>query len=191
VSAVVWAGWTISSDRDSHPAGPLATRAADGRSASPDRPENDEKPANPEPDGAPAEGESSGPVEGPAGEAEAGEASQRDAEFRRLVVGTWEDDYQGKRTMTVREDGTATMVVELTGLKASLFASRLEFQMTWTIQEGRLQKRTTGGEPAAKVGLILKTMGDRVDEPILELTEDRLILLDEDGKTRYRWQRVR
>jgi hypothetical protein len=32
-------------------------------------------------------------------------------------------------------------------------------------------------------------MGDRVDEPILELTEDRLVLLDKDGKTKYNWRR--
>jgi hypothetical protein len=34
-------------------------------------------------------------------------------------------------------------------------------------------------------------MGDRVDEPILELTQDRLLLLDENGKRKYDWQRVR
>ncbi len=42
-----------------------------------------------------------------------------DARFRRLVVGTWEDDYEGKRTMVIAEDGSATMVVELDGWKAS------------------------------------------------------------------------
>jgi hypothetical protein len=39
--------------------------------------------------------------------------------------------------------------------------------------------------------MILKTMGDRVDEPILELSEDRLLLVDQDGKTRYDWRRVK
>ena len=40
--------------------------------------------------------------------------------LRRLVVGTWEDHYQGKRTMTLQSDGTGTMVVELTGVNAFL-----------------------------------------------------------------------
>jgi len=118
-------------------------------------------------------------------------ASDQDERFRRLVVGTWEDDYQGKRTMTIRDDGTATMVVELGGLKAAMFGSRLQFEMTWSVKGGRLAKRTIGGEPAAKVGLILKMMGDRVEEPILELTEERMLLLDEDGRTQYEWKRVR
>lgn len=115
----------------------------------------------------------------------------RDESFRRLVVGTWEDDYQGKRTMTLRDDGKGTMLVELSGIRAKLFAERLKFDMVWSVEQGRLKKRTIGGEPALTVQLILKTMGDRVDERILELTDDRLLLQDKDGKTRYDWRRKR
>jgi len=113
-----------------------------------------------------------------------------DARLRKLVVGTWQDEYKGKRTMTIRQDGTATMVVELKGLTALMFASRLRFDMRWSIEAGRLKKRTVGGAPAGRVRLILETMGDRVDEPILELTEQRLLLLDADGRTKYDWRRV-
>jgi hypothetical protein len=115
----------------------------------------------------------------------------KDGEFRKLVVGTWQDEYQGKRTLTLREGGTGTMVVELSGLKATLVAPRLTFNMEWTVADGRLKKHSLGGEPAAKINMILKTMGDTVDEEILELTEDRMLLLDQDGKTKYDWRRVR
>jgi hypothetical protein len=114
-----------------------------------------------------------------------------DAEQRRLIIGTWEDHYQGKRTMTVRADGTATMIVELSGAKAVLYASRLRFDMVWSLDQGRLKKRTVGGEPAGRVKLILNLMGNQVNEPILELTDERLVLLDENGRTRYEWKRVR
>lgn len=116
--------------------------------------------------------------------------AKKDAEYRRLVLGTWEDDYEGKRTMTVREDGTATMVVKLSGLKAALYAKQLRFDMVWSIKNGRLKKRTVGGEPSGRVKLILKMMGDQVDEPILELTPERLLLLDQNGKRKYDWRRV-
>ena len=115
----------------------------------------------------------------------------RDAEFRRQVVGVWEDDYEGHRTMTVRADGTATMVVELHGWKATFYASKLVFEMTWSLEHGRLKKHTTKGEPARRVKAILKLMGDRVDERILELTSQRLLLLDQDGKRQYDWHRVK
>jgi hypothetical protein len=118
-------------------------------------------------------------------------SAEQDERSRRLVVGVWQDNYQGKRTMTLKEDGTGTMVVELSGIKAALFASRLRFDMVWSLEKSRLKKRTTGGEPYVHVQAILKTMGDRVDEPILELDDDRLLLLDKEGKTKYDWRRVR
>ncbi len=116
-------------------------------------------------------------------------SAERDAQLRRLVVGTWEDDYKGHRTMTLNPDGTGIMIVELSGMQATLFASRLEFNMRWSLEDGRLKKKTIGGTPPNRVQLILKTMGDQVDEPILELTESRLLLLDKDGETRYDWRR--
>jgi hypothetical protein len=117
------------------------------------------------------------------------EIPSQDERYRQLVVGTWEDDYQGKRTMTLKDDGTGTMIVELSGFKATLFAKRLQFDMVWSLEDGRLRKRTTGGQPEGAVNLILKMMGDSVDEPILELTENRLLLLDKDGETQYDWRR--
>ena len=119
------------------------------------------------------------------------EPVDQDTEYRALAVGTWEDEYKGKRTMHLLADGTGTMVVELSGLTARLFASRLEFDMVWSIEEGRMKKQTVGGRPEAKVRAILSMMGNRVDEPILELSQRRLLLLDADGKTRYDWRRVK
>jgi hypothetical protein len=127
--------------------------------------------------------------EGVSGDRASSTGSSADERLRDLALGTWEDDFHGKRTMTLRKDGIGTMVVELRGIEATLFASKLTFEMVWSVHDGRMKKRTTGGEPAGRVKLILKMMGDRVDEPILELTEDRLVLLDKDGKTKYNWRR--
>lgn len=124
--------------------------------------------------------------ESPVSESEA----SPDDHLRRLLIGTWEDDYQGKRTMTLQEGGTGTMIVELSGWRATLSAPRLRFDLVWSVEGGHLKKRTIGGEPETQVQMILKTMGDRVDEPILELTEMHLDLLDGDGKTKYHWSRV-
>ena len=114
-----------------------------------------------------------------------------DAGYRSLVLGTWQDQYQGKRTMTLNEDGTGTMIVELSGWRAALSAPRLKFNMKWSVKDGHLKKQTISGEPETQVKMILSTMGDHVDEPILELTEDRLLLLDKDGTTKYDWKRAK
>jgi len=117
-------------------------------------------------------------------------STDTDAKLRKLVVGVWRDHYQGKRAMTVNEDGTATMVVELTGVTGALYAKRLEFDMVWSVEGGHLKKRTTGGKPSGRVKAILKMMGDRVDELILELDDKHLLLLDGDGKKKYDWKKV-
>ena len=112
-----------------------------------------------------------------------------DEQYRELVVGTWQDDFKGRRTLTVRADGTATMVVATDGLNA-LFAARLTFEEEWSIEGGQFRQKAIGGEPETRVSLILKTMGTESDQKILELTTDRLLLLDAGGKTKYDWRRM-
>jgi hypothetical protein len=109
---------------------------------------------------------------------------------RRLLLGVWQDHYRGTRTMTLNEDGTGTMLVELGGLQSVLFAPKLRFDMRWAWDGKTLTKRTVGGEPADKVALILQTMGDAAADTVLEVTPDRLLLLDKDGQTRYDWKRL-
>jgi hypothetical protein len=109
---------------------------------------------------------------------------------RRLLPGVWRDEYQGKRTMTLNADGTGTMVVELSGVQATLFAPRLHFYLQWSLAGDMLVKTTVGGEPAKKVNLILKMMGDTAKDKILEITDERLLLLDKNGETEYDWKRV-
>lgn len=121
--------------------------------------------------------------------AKKGESDQE--KQRRKLLGVWQDHYQGKRTMTLNEDGTGTMLVELSGLQATLFASQLRFDMQWSLDGKKMTKKTVSGEPAGKVNFILKTMGDTAVDTLLELTEDRLLLLDQNGKTKYDWKRVK
>ena len=49
--------------------------------------------------------------------------------------------------------------------------------------------KTLGGEPKSKVQLVLKLYGSEADYKILELTDERMLLLDADGKTKYDWRR--
>ncbi|MEX2139352.1 MAG: hypothetical protein WD894_08830 [Pirellulales bacterium] len=114
-----------------------------------------------------------------------------ESRMQDLVLGTWEDDYQGKRTLTVRPNGTATMVVEFDGWKARMFTPRLRIETTWTIDEGRFNRRTVGGEPADKVEFVKRRVGDRASDQIVKVTAQRMVLIDQDGETRYNWRRVR
>jgi len=114
-----------------------------------------------------------------------------DERLRQLVVGNWTDDFQGKRTLTVRPDGTATMFIEFDGWKARMFTPRLQIETTWTVDGGRFNRHTVGGEPAEKVEFVKKRVGDRASDEIVKVTADRMVLIDQDGETRYNWRRVR
>jgi hypothetical protein len=113
-----------------------------------------------------------------------------DVEARQLVIGVWQDDYQGQRTLTVRPDGTATMVVEFDGWKARLFTPRLQIETTWTIEAGRFNRRTVGGQPADKVEFVKNRVGESASDKIVRVTADRMLLIDQDGQTQYDWRRV-
>ena len=108
----------------------------------------------------------------------------------RRILGVWRDGYQGQRTMTVREDGTATMVCELEGMNARLFTPVLHLNLRWQLAGGVMTRVIIDGEPADKVRFVVNLMGARSDEKLLLLTDAELHLLDADGKTEYHWTRV-
>jgi hypothetical protein len=128
-----------------------------------------------------------------AGDAEDDEDPQTpqdpDDRFRKSILGDWEDEYHGKRHLTVRDDGMGTMLVEPDGIGKRLFAAELKFELEWSITDGRVTMTMIRGEPKSKVQLILKLYGQEAEYKILELTDARMLLLDADGKTRYDWRR--
>lgn len=112
-------------------------------------------------------------------------------DVEKSMLGTWEDDYKGHRTLTLSADGTGVMVVELDGLAATLFAEKLTFREEWTVTDGKVTMKATGGEPAAKVRLVLSLHGDSSTQRISEVTSERMILIEEPSETRFEWRRVR
>jgi hypothetical protein len=91
--------------------------------------------------------------------------------------------------LTVRDDGTGLMVVEPDGIGKRLFAAELKFDIEWILADGRVTMKMLRGEPRSKVQLILKLYGQEAEYTILEMTDDRMLLQDPDGKTRYDWRR--
>jgi hypothetical protein len=113
-----------------------------------------------------------------------------DDRCRRKFVGVWEDDYQGHRELVIRDDGTARMVVEPSGVAGKVFAAKLTFEIEWTIADGRIVMTTVSGEPRKKTNLVINLYGTRAEYKLLHLDDSQLLLLDADGKTRYDWRRV-
>lgn len=118
-------------------------------------------------------------------------AVESDAALKKLMLGTWEDDYKGHRTLTLLEDGSGTMVVELDGFAATLFAAKLTFTEKWSVEDGHVTMKATGGEPSGKVRLVLNLHGDSSTQEIVEVTNDRMVLVEKPSGTRFEWRRVK
>jgi hypothetical protein len=117
-------------------------------------------------------------------------AASDDERLRKLILGSWQQSYYGTRVLTVLPDGKAKMVIRPDSVWAFAFGQQIDLDMFWAIENGRIDYGYTGGTPKEKVELAAKTWGDRWDEQILELTDSRLVLLCEDGKTRSEWDRA-
>ena len=117
------------------------------------------------------------------------ESENRDQAVRQRLVGVWQDEYQGHRTLTIRPDGTATMVMELRGLHR-LFAQKLTFEEEWTLEGDQLQFHLVGGEPATKIDFVIELKGTHFKQKILELSKSRLLVWDDCEQVEMDWQRV-
>lgn len=106
------------------------------------------------------------------------------------LVGSWEDDYYGRRVMTLRPDGSGTMLVELKGPAKLIVGSKLTFHVEWSVVDGRLDIHTLGGEPANKIAMITRTYGDRAVQDILDLTANELCVRDTDDGDEFQWRRL-
>jgi hypothetical protein len=110
--------------------------------------------------------------------------------LNKLIVGKWQQEFYGKRTLAVKPDGTATMTILPSGVFAFGFGPRIDLTMFWSVKDGHLDYGVNGGTPADKVKLAASTWGDHWVEKIIELTETRLDLLSVDGSSHSVWERV-
>lgn len=120
------------------------------------------------------------------------ELSPEDAERARLLVGVWKQERFGQRRMTVKADGSATMVIRPEGLLASTFGfdKQLDLQMYWKVKDGHIDYGVSGGTPPDQVKTASSMWGDHWVEKIEALSDQELILLDQSTSAPSKWQRV-
>lgn len=112
------------------------------------------------------------------------------ARLSKLIVGSWQQEFYGKRTLTVNVDGTAKMTILPSGVFAFGFGPKIDLTMFWSVKDGHLDYGVNGGTPADKVKLAATTWGDHWVEKIVTLDENKLDLLSVDGSSHSIWERV-
>ncbi len=113
-----------------------------------------------------------------------------DAKMQRRFVGRWHTSHQADRTLTVNEDGTGLMTVKLDGVGSFLFGSRMDIEISWSIEDGKMTHTLLGGKPASKVATMKRMFGDVRTYNILSMTEQSLEVVKENGESQHTWTRL-
>ena len=109
---------------------------------------------------------------------------------RTQLVGTWKDSFFGARTLTLNDDGTARMVLDLDFAGRLMYGSRLDFDMTWSVEEATVSIDIIKGTPVKAAKSLMQTWGSRY-EYLLDCVEDRRIeMRDWDGSMNYTLRRI-
>ena len=114
----------------------------------------------------------------------------QDAGYASLIVGDWEQFNKGKRVLTVRGDGTASVKVSMDGAWSYVVGEQLEFEIRWEITGNRLHFQTTGGKPEGSFKIITSMFGKERNHKIEKLSDGQLILVDEKDGSRENWKRL-
>jgi hypothetical protein len=116
-------------------------------------------------------------------------APSEESTYSRQILGEWEQLNKGKRILTVREDGTATMKVTLEGAWSYVVGEKLEFEIHWKIEGKRLLFNMVGGKPEGSMKLVTSMYGKERNHRIEKLNEDQMILVDEKDDSHDKWKR--
>ncbi len=113
-----------------------------------------------------------------------------DEELRQQLLGSWADDFYGKRTFHFQADGTATMVLELDSVGQLLYGPQLTFFILWQLKDNVLSLKMTGGEPAGTAVSLAKLFGESSEQRVEHIGEAEMRLRSLDSNKLYVHRRV-
>lgn len=72
----------------------------------------------------------------------------------KRLIGNWEATHFGRRMLTARPDGTATIEMCLTPMAAVAYGRHVTLDLRWTLERSELTQKIGGGSPANSVSPI-------------------------------------
>ena len=120
------------------------------------------------------------------------EEAGEDQRMSAAIIGKWETEREvGHRDLTVNDDGTAQMIVNIEStMQKLIFGARMIIDIKWHIADGFLTFEMVGGEPKSSVDILTKIGGTSLAFEILEINEDRLLEKDTEDDPDHDWKRV-
>jgi hypothetical protein len=114
-----------------------------------------------------------------------------DEEIRKQMVGKWRQDHTEKRTISVKADGTAIIVAELSDYRQYIVGKSLRFDLQWTLKDSTLTFITLGGDPPESIKYINAIYGKTRAYRVREFSRDRMLPQKADtGEIEPEWTRI-
>lgn len=107
-----------------------------------------------------------------------------------VLIGSWQDDFYGKRIFHFRPDGTATMTIELDRVGQVLYGPKLTFFIDWTLKDDLLSMKMTGGEPMQTATAVAKLFGETSEQRVERFSDEELTLRSLDSQKLYVHRRI-
>lgn len=105
------------------------------------------------------------------------------------IIGSWRDDFYGKRIFHFRDDGTATMTIELDAIGQAIYGPKLTFSIDWKLENDVLTLKMTGGKPKSALAAA-KLFGETSEQRVESLDASEMKLRSLDSNKLYTHRRV-
>lgn len=113
-----------------------------------------------------------------------------DDRMRAAMLGTWTREYSGRWTMTIRDDGTGVMTAVPDRVWALIVGPKITIDMTWSVVDGRVIFDSIKGDPESSFKVVMKIWKAHQDRKLIEVNDEQLVYLSDDGKSHSKWTRV-
>ncbi|QDT89420.1 hypothetical protein [Gimesia algae] len=124
------------------------------------------------------------------------EANENSAELNSQkllarLVGKWEQTKStSKQILTIKENGTATMVIEPQGIWRTVLGKKVTVDIEWHLNAATLTLRAVGGSPENKLDYIKQLWGSEFVREIHSIEDKMFTLRDIEGDISQKWIRT-
>lgn len=107
------------------------------------------------------------------------------------LVGKWEQTKSSsKQILTIKENGTATMLIEPQGLWTAVLGKQVTIDIEWSLNAATLTLRAVGGKPENKLDYIRQLWGSEFVREINSIEDKMFTLRDNQGDVSQKWIRT-
>ena len=112
-------------------------------------------------------------------------------EILAKLVGKWEQTKSSsKQILTIKENGTATMLIEPQGLWTAVLGKQVSIDIEWSLDAATLTLRAVGGKPENKLDYIKQLWGSEFVREINSIEDKMFTLRDDKGDVSQKWIRT-